>query len=122
MEMDKLTYICITCRFTSKWSGSCPICTEALRGMYNFKPPRKHDDREWKKVELSFLVHNSNIQLCIWSCCVPLSRPTGKGSGRRVKELTLSQYKARIKRQRTHRQGTVPKYNDYQYKWWLREI
>jgi len=104
---DRYTYVCIPCRFTSKYSGRCPTCRGTLRAMYNFQPPRKRDDREWKKVELSVLVVNSNLQLCGWTCCVPISSD--------FKWLTLSQYKARIRKRRTHRQGGVPRVR-YQYK------
>lgn len=103
--MDRRTYICILCRFTSKWPGSCPLCTEAFRGMYGFRPPRKHDDRGWKKVEITVTIQDSNIMMCTWNCCVPLRREK--------KELTLSQYKARVRSMRTHRQGDVPQYSSF---------
>lgn len=77
-----------------------------LHGMYNFQPPRKGDDKGWKKIELMHMVVNSGLQLCSWTCCVPIRDD--------FKRLTLSQYRARIRRRRTHRQGSVPKY--YQYK------
>jgi hypothetical protein len=78
--------------------------------MYNFEAPPKKDDEGWKKIELMFLVQESNIKLCTWTCCVPLYRP---GRGNKIKELTLSQYKARIRKQRTHRQDSVPQYYNY---------
>src|SRR5688572_26863331 len=99
---DRYTYICLPCRFTSKYPGGCGHCGGTLLGLYNFSPPRKRDDRRWKKIELSLLVRDSNIQLCVWSCCVPIMGDK--------KELTLSQYKVRIRKQRTHRQGVVPKH------------
>lgn len=106
---DRYTYICILCRFASKYSGRCPQCRGTLLGMYDLDTPRKRDDRGWEKLELTLLVRNSGIQLCTSSCCVPLSRP-----GRNLdKRLTLSQLKARVRKQRTHRQDGVPRYYGY---------
>ena len=110
MWSDTRTYICIPDRFTSKYAGQCPQCRGTLLGIHNFQPPRKRDDDGWKKIEISVLVANSNIQLCTWSCCVPLNRP---GRGFRVKQLTLSQLKVRVRKQREHRQNGVPQYSGY---------
>jgi hypothetical protein len=109
MWSDTRTYVCIPCRFTSKYAGQCPGCRSTLLGMFNFLAPRKRDDRGWKKIELMVLVANSGIQLCTWSCCVPIQRPK-KG---RINNLTLSQYRARVRKQRTHRQGEVPRYYSF---------
>lgn len=103
----RIKCVCVPCRVVLRNAERCPFCHSDLVRMHNFQAPRKRDDDGWKKVELSLLVANSNIQLCTWSCCVPLSRP---GRGNLVKELTLSQYKARIRKQRMHRQEGVPQY------------
>lgn len=105
MWHDRRTYICLSCRFTSKHAGQCPQCQGTLHGMYNLQPPRKGDDKGWKKIELMVLVANSGLQLCSWTCCVPIRDDINK--------LTLSQYKARILRRRTHRQDGVPQYYKY---------
>jgi len=108
MWHGRCTFICIPCRFTSKYPGRCPGCSTDLASFYNFRPPRKRDDAGWEKLILSVLVSQSNIQLCTWSCCVPIRHP------KNIEKLTLSQYKARIRKQRTHRQGGVPQ--------WLRPL
>lgn len=71
--------------------------------MYNFRTPRKRDDREWDKAYLSVLVQESGLDLCSWSCCVPNTRKNDFNS------LTLSQYKSRIRKRLKHRQGEIPK-------------
>jgi len=109
---DRYTYICLADRFTSKYPGSCAHCADTLLGLYDFRPPRKHDDRGWKKIELMILEWNSGIQLCGCLVCVPLGRPHKKGL--RYERLTLSQYKASIRKRRLHHQGEVPKYR-YNY-------
>ena len=98
---DRYTYVCLSCRFTSKYSGQC-----VLLGMYDLDTPKKHDDRGWKKLEIWVAAHNSNLLLCTRNCCVPISRPRSK-----TKDLTLSQLKARIRKQRTHRQDGVPQFH-----------
>jgi hypothetical protein len=115
---NKFTYICIPCRFTSKYSGYCPHCREWLLGMYDLDTPKKRDDRGWKKIELTILEYNSNIQLCSGTCCVPIrsSRKSWAVFGSAVypqKKLTLSQQKARLKKRRLHHQGEVPQYHGY---------
>lgn len=102
---DRFTYICISCRFVSKYSGVCPSCRVSLRGMYDLNTPKKNDDKGWKKIELVILTIDSGLQLCDQACCVPIRSDFNK--------LTLSQFKARIRRRRTHRQGGVPKYYSY---------
>ena len=103
----RLKYVCVPCRLVLRYAERCPSCRSSLRSMYNFEAPRKRDDDGWKKIELAILVQESNIKLCTWTCCVPIYRP---GRGNKVKELTLSQYKARIRNMRTHRQEGVPQY------------
>jgi hypothetical protein len=83
-----------------------------MLGWANLDTPRKKDDQGWQKLELILLVANSNIQLCTWSCCVPLAR-SNRGNRFSFGDLTLSQLKARIRKQRTHRQGGVPRYSIY---------
>lgn len=110
---DRRTYICLTDRFTSKYPGQCPQCRATLLGMHDLDTPKKRDDRGWKKLELAILVFNSGIQLCSWSCCVPIVRPHHKGNGVRRTQLTLSQFKASIRKRREHHQGEVPRYYKY---------
>jgi hypothetical protein len=113
MWTDRRTFICIPCRFTSKYAGLCPLCSDGLWALWNFEPPRKKDDRGWKKIELEILIQNSNIQLCAWTCCVPLRRPRGRNIFGNDKELTLSELKARIRKQQEHRKDVVPQYYGY---------
>lgn len=109
----RIKYVCIPCRMVFRDAACCTSCRGSLRAMYNFEAPRKRDDRAWKKIELSILVKDSNIQLCTGGCCVPIG--AYKKRWRRFgltsdSDLTLSQYKARIRKRRTHHQGEVPQY------------
>jgi hypothetical protein len=79
--------------------------------MYDLNTPSKRDDEGWKKLELYVAVRQSGIQLCTCYSCVPLQRMK-KGNSRKEK-LTLSQYKSRIRKMRTHHQGEVPRYYNY---------
>ncbi len=60
--------VCFKDRFTAKQvsrstgtgpttnTSVCPICREPLVDMgRDFKPPRKRDDREWRRIEVSML-------------------------------------------------------------------
>ena len=109
----RIKYVCVPCRAVLRCAERCPKCRGSLRRMYNFEAPKKRDDQAWKKIELSILVHDSNIQLCTYSCCVPI------GSNRKQwrlfglppqSNLTLSQQKAMIRKQRTSHQDEVPQY------------
>ena len=103
----RVKYICISCRVVLRWYvDHCPLCRGHLESMYNFQAPRKRDDRAWKKIEIQLTVQDSNIMMCTWECCNPRRGP-------KFKDLTLSQYRARVRKSRTHRQGGVPKRSMY---------
>lgn len=105
---DRRTYICVACRFTSKFSGRCPHCRVDLRAMYDFRAPRKRDDKGWGKVKLALLVKDSGIEMCPWECCTPRRDDFNR--------LTLSQLKTRVRRRLAHKETRVPKRVFYNYR------
>lgn len=103
---DRRTYICVPCRFTSKYAGQCVLCQRSLIGFYDLDTPRKRDDRGWKKLEIGLEAWNSGLVLCRCNECVLFRRPRTK-----VKDLTLNQFKASIRKRREHPwRQSVPQY------------
>lgn len=105
-DRPRVKHVCIPCRLVLRYAERCPRCRGSLEWVYDFQAPRKSDDRGWKKIEIEALVRDSNIMMCTWGCCVPHRGP-------KIKDLTLSQYKARVRKSRTHRQGGVPQYSSF---------
>lgn len=105
-DRPRVKHFCLSCRFVLREAQCCPMCRGPLHWAYDFKAPRKSDDRGWRKVEIELAVRDSNIMMCTWMCCVPLKRDEPK-------RLTLSQLKARVRKKRTHRQDVVPQYSRF---------
>lgn len=99
----RITYLCVACRFTSKHLGRCPLCQVDMAGVYDFAPPRKTDDKGWKKIKLALAVAASTQPFCrCWTCRRPVKRS-------RLATMTLSQYKAWVRQTSTHRLEIIPK-------------
>lgn len=58
------TYTCIPCRFSAKGTSICPYCHEGMTYMGKaFKPPRKTNDSQWRKVAL-LVEHDIRFGYC----------------------------------------------------------
>jgi hypothetical protein len=58
------TYTCISCRFSAKATYVCPYCHTPMTYMGKaFKPPRKTNDSQWRKVEL-LVEHDIRFGYC----------------------------------------------------------
>jgi len=67
------TYTCISCRFSAKRTTLCPLCqTEMLYMGKAFKPPRKTNDNQWRKVAM-IINHDERFGYC--SCHRPRRMP-----------------------------------------------
>lgn len=81
------TYTCIPCRYSAKQTDLCPYCHQAMRCMGKaFKPPRKSNHSQWKKIEL-MVQHSQYFGYC--KCCL------------RAKPRTLSEAKSLYKSRRS---------------------
>lgn len=61
---SNVTYTCIPCRFSAKQTTTCPYCREAMTFMGKaFKPPRKTNDSQWRKVEM-LVAHDIRFGYC----------------------------------------------------------
>jgi hypothetical protein len=66
MGMSRIHKTCPTCRFSTKDEGakSCPHCHGKLAGVgKNFRPPRRTNKTQWRKIELALAtvrVHHPN--------------------------------------------------------------
>lgn len=55
IDLSKTKVLCLDCRFVCKASGSvaCPRCGKLMLSMGKaFRPPKKGNKRQWKKIEL----------------------------------------------------------------------
>jgi hypothetical protein len=64
MYTSNVTYTCIPCRFSAKATSTCPYCHAAMTYMGKaFKPPRKSNDSQWRKVAL-MVQHDLRFGYC----------------------------------------------------------
>lgn len=83
---SNVTHTCIPCRFSAKQTSTCPYCHEAMTYMGKaFKPPRKSNDSQWRKVEL-LVAHDIRFGYC--DCHRP--RRTGVSSLAGAKNLVAA--------------------------------
>lgn len=83
------TATCIPCRFSAKQTYTCPYCHEPMTYMGKaFKPPRKSNNTQWRKVEL-MVEHSQYFGYC--RCCRPRKTPA-----------TLSEAKTLYRDRRVH--------------------
>ncbi len=69
---SNMVQTCIPCRFSAKQTGTCPYCHGPMRSMGKaFKPPRKSNDSQWRKVAL-LVEHDIRFGYC--SCHRPRNR------------------------------------------------
>lgn len=61
---SNVTYTCIPCRFSAKATFKCPYCHQGMTYMGKaFKPPRKSNDSQWRKVAL-MVEHDIRFGYC----------------------------------------------------------
>jgi hypothetical protein len=66
-------HTCIPCRFSSKGNTECPKCHKEMTYMGKaFKPPRKTNDSQWRKVAL-IVEHGGRFGYC--TCHRPKGMP-----------------------------------------------
>lgn len=66
---SNVVHTCIPCRFSAKDTYECPHCRKPMTYMGKaFKPPRKTNDSQWRKVEM-LLAHDIRFGYC--SCHRP---------------------------------------------------
>jgi hypothetical protein len=87
--------VCFKDRFTAKQvarhngtgpttnTSACPICRERMIDMgKDFKPPRKNDDREWKRIQTGMM-----LGLGYWSRQTPRQLHLISEKRKRVREI-----------------------------------
>lgn len=79
---NKTKFICFKCRNVFKhykYGGeqTCPTCGQLMVAMsYKFKPPKKKDSKQWRKVA-AMLNHRGNVAFyCTDSCCWGKPQPS----------------------------------------------
>ena len=61
---SNVTYTCIPCRFSAKQTSKCPNCYKPMTYMGKaFKPPKKTNDSQWRKVEM-LISHDIRFGYC----------------------------------------------------------
>lgn len=66
---SNVTHTCIPCRYSAKQTFTCPYCNSPMTYMGKaFKPPRKSNNTQWRKVEL-LVTHDIRFGYC--SCHRP---------------------------------------------------
>ncbi len=66
---SNVVFTCIPCRFSAKQTSTCPHCRGPMIYMGKaFKPPRKTNDSQWRKVEM-LVDHDVRFGYC--SCHRP---------------------------------------------------
>lgn len=75
------TLLCLTCRYVAKAmlhqadNRRCPNCRAELRNMgKNFKPPRKSDERGWRKVIDKFFTYKDSPEKQLVDVAFPRRR------------------------------------------------
>lgn len=72
--MQNRHYVCVPCRYDTHAGGTCPLCgRETLNFGLHFRPPRRNNLKQWKKIELVLATRGQHTASCFYAA-LPLGR------------------------------------------------